>query len=216
MRPFNILCVLISTAVGLAASAHNNVTDLEPVGQDSIPTCSEEYLIEDAIGDGESDIEVGCSEFDALVAHNETNLAVSPFPILPKLLKIGYGTQWKKGLQHWVAFPMLGLVACKKYVDLGRVSVGQKHGACQASFEISGKWYQLDGCNPTTGMPKYLLDENGYAITSCAKKNFKVLCLKEGKISGKGSCEDEPPVPTLAPTEPGSLFERDVGDDMHI
>lgn len=202
--------------VAIATLAYDNTTGLEAVGGESMPTCSEEDLIENDVGDDGNDPEIECSELDALVTRNETDLAGSPFPILPKLLKIGYGTQWKKGLQHWVAFPMLGLVACKKYVDLGRMSVGPKHSACQASFEISGKWYQLNGCNPTTGMPKYLLDENGYAIASCAKKNFKVLCLKEGRITGKGSCEDNPPIPTPAPTKLGSLVEQEIDNGLRV
>lgn len=119
-------------------------------------------------------------------ATNSTDLA------LPKPFHVGYGTQRKKGIVHWVAFPMLGLAACKNFADLGPKLVGDKHGACQKSFSLFGIWFQLEDCNPLTGLPATLLDKKGKPIKTCANKSFSLLCLKEGKIHGKGSCEDDP------------------------
>lgn len=114
---------------------------------------------------------------------------------------------------------MLGLIACKKTQDLGRAAAGKNHTACQKSFEIiPGKRYQLDGCSSKTGMPKYLLDGNGNAIASCAKKDSKILCLKEGKIRVKGSCEGPPPsnwgtLGTVDVGEGSELIDEDLGGE---
>lgn len=42
-------------------------------------------------------------------------------------------------------------------------------------------------------MPQLLLDGEGYAIQTCNPKKFKVLCMVEGIIQGRGSCEGPPP-----------------------
>lgn len=144
--------------------------------------------------------EVGDIELDAVAIQDhdlalvmDTNSTDFPSPDLKKMRSVGYGLQWKKGLQNWVAFPLVGLLACKQYTTLGRMAVGKKHGSCQKGFKIWGKWRQLDGCNPATGMPKYLLDEEGNIIASCKAKRANIMCVKEGKIHIRGTCEDPPP-----------------------
>lgn len=117
----------------------------------------------------------------------DTNSTGFPSPKLKRIYQIGYGLQWKKGLQHWVAFPLVGLLVFDKYTTLGRMSVGKKHGSCQKGFQISGKWRQLDGCNLTTSMHKYLLDQQGKTIASCKPKRLKLMCLKEDKIYVRGT-----------------------------
>lgn len=189
----------------LCISALKTVNSV-PSGEPSIFDLSDENSVadrDDEIFPGnnhteifESPVEAECTELGIFSSNDNQdngNSTEAPDLPFPGLLKIGYGGHWKKGIQHWVAFPMHGLAACKQFVDLGRMGVGPKNGACQKSFKIANKWFQFDACHPTTGMPKYLLDEQGITIASCAAKKFEVLCLKQGKIWGRGSCEGPPP-----------------------
>lgn len=140
------------------------------------------------------------------------------FPIpkkLQRMRQVGYGLQWKKGLQNWVAFPLVGLLGCKKYTTLGRMSVGKRHTSCQKAFPIWGQMHQLDGCNPTTGMPKHLLNADGDIIASCKPKRSKLLCVKEGKIYVRGTCEDPPPGEDDGSVEDIDWDEQEDEDDWN-
>lgn len=198
MKPFACLLMLISAsgALNLAALPEANPAQV-PLGhvhRNTItPRSEEDSLSRGGKPQTKGDIDADSIHIDDVPSDDDGNFTSLPDLSVPKLANIGYGTQWKKGIQHWVAFPMLGPVACKKFVDLGTKGAGEKHGACQKSFRVLNTWYQLNGCNPTTGMPKSLLDGDGKTIKSCAKKEFKVMCLKEGIITGKGSCELPPP-----------------------
>lgn len=218
MRPLDLL-VIVSAAVALTTRTQEDLTDLEDAASgQSIPECSDGLSLDAMDMDQVVDAVLNGDDTNTLNVAGETSTTNSSVSTPPKLLKIGFGYHWKKGLKHWVAFPMLGLLACKKSQDLGRMSAGKEHTACQKSFEVMGKWYQLDGCNAVTGMPKYLLDGEGYAIASCGKKTSKILCMKEGKIHGKGSCEGPPPSnwATLRPDtvdEEGELVDRGLEDE---
>lgn len=206
MKLFAFFLLLIAASETLTALTDGEVDVFNITDAKAIPVCDDDYLNGGHRTETGSSLEVNYANLDAFVAQDGILSAERPNLPFPQFFKIGYGGLWKKGIQHWVAFPMLGVMACKQFVDLGRMSVGPKHGACQSSFKLASKWYQLNGCDPSTGMPKYLLDEDGVTIASCAAKNFKVICLKEGKIWGRGSCEGPPP------DEPGSL--KRWGDDV--
>lgn len=196
MKPLACLLILISATGALAVLPETNPAQKPLVNthRNALTRRSEhESFSETSTLQTNQEDDTGLTHNDDVFSADDGNLTSLPDMPAPKLANIGYGTQWKKGLQHWVAFPMLGLAACKKFVDLGTKGVGEKHGACQKSFRIFSTWYQLNGCNPTTGQPKFLLDGNGNTLKSCAKKEFKVMCLKEGIITGKGSCELPPP-----------------------
>lgn len=206
MRLLSFLLLLVASVVAFATIQDDDLSDQGDVDAGGLPECTRDHFLEDRSIDSAEGPELDCADLDAPAVASETNSTSLDLP-MPKYLKIGYGYQWKKGLQRWVALPMLGLLACRQYQDLGRMAVGPKHGACQKSFEIQGKWYQLSGCNPTTGMPKYLLDAKGYTIASCARKQFNILCLKQGKIFGRGSCEGS--APDTAPPRLGTQAEQE-------
>lgn len=211
---FLVAISAVSRALDPPTSTHANNLRVAALQEESPPLRdatigNETDLGGEDIEEDLSDTVVLNTELDAL-GHHDLDLAPLsnttaidfPFPrkSLKRMRQVGYGIQWKKGLQNWVAFPLVGLVGCKKYQTLGRMSVGRKHGSCQKAFQIHGKWHQLDGCNPTTGMPKYLLNDEGDIIASCKPKRSKLMCIKEGKIHVRGTCEDPPP-------------EQDDGDD---
>lgn len=188
MKPYTFV-LFIAAPKALAALVDHSAIILDHADGGIVADCDEHDLHEVEYAPLRITPGVDCAEFDAFPSQDGHNSTESSFTSV----KIGYGGHWNKGIKHWVAFPMLGLVACKQFVDLGRMSVGAKHGACQKSFNIANKWYQLYDCDPTTGMPKYLLDGEGVTIASCAAKTFKILCMKEGEIWGRGSCESPPP-----------------------
>lgn len=142
-----------------------------------------------------------------------TNATKFPLPPVKRMFQVGYGLQWKKGLQNWVAFPLVGLRACKKYTTLGRMGIGKRHGACQKDFQVWGRRRQFDGCHPTTGVPKHVLDEQGNIIATCNPKRSKLLCLQEGKIHIRGTCEDPPPGQDPPPSQDDGITDNWADED---
>lgn len=125
------LFFLTSAAITLASVlSPNHISNLDLAEQyatNTIPdSLADDYfsVLQTELDDGQEGHEIDCDDVNGLYTDDMANSTLgSP----PGMMKIAFGTQWKKGLHYWVAFPQLGLVSCKKAAVLGRKVIGKKH-----------------------------------------------------------------------------------------
>lgn len=127
MTPSTVVLLLTSAAVALAVLpiTHSSSLDIaEPDLGNTALLADDWSTIETAIDDELEGLDIECDTFDGLDTDDGTNSTLGPSP---GMMRIAYGTQWKKGLLQWVAFPQMGLLSCKKTAILGRKMVGKKY-----------------------------------------------------------------------------------------